>query len=111
MRHADKNRDPQGARKRAKSDSRTVNQRDFDCASDVNVGDEVQLSGVRYIVDEVTTPADYRERELHNIAAAMDQNGCHADLVCRRPRGRKLHLLRAYRNGAGVLLFRHVLSL
>jgi len=91
--------------------SPAVNPRDFACAPDVNVGDEVQLSGVRYLVDEVKTQADMRAEGLDRLADLMIKNSCYADLVCRRPRGRKLHLLRAYRNGAGILTFRHVLSL
>ena len=91
--------------------SRTVNPRDFDCAPDVNVGDEVQISGVRYLVDEVKTQADIRAEGLDRVADRMIQNGCHADLVCRRPRGSKLHLLRAFRTPQGPLIFRHVLSL
>ena len=90
---------------------KNINHRDFACAADVNVGDEVQLSGVRYLVDEVTTQSAVRAQGHANGADQMIRNGVHAALVCRRPRGSKLHLLRAFRNAAGVLVFRHVLSL
>lgn len=89
----------------------TTNPRDFACAPNVNVGDEIQLSGVRYLVGEVKTADDIRADGLDRLADRMIENGCYADLVCRRPRGSKLHLLRAFRNASGVLVFRHVLSL
>jgi len=89
----------------------TINHRDFACAPDVQAGDEIQLSGIRYLVDEVKTPAVLRAEGLNNLAAFMDRNGIYADLVCRRPRGSKRHLMRAFRNPSGVLLFRHILSL
>lgn len=93
--------------------SPAVNPRNFDCAPDVVVGDEVQLSGVRYLVDEVKTQADMRAEGLDRLADWIFPNGTvvHADLVCRRPRGSKLHLLRAFRTPQGPLIFRHVMSL
>ena len=91
--------------------SGTINQRDFDCAPDVKVGDEIQLSGTCYIVEDIATIADMTERGLTNLAARFAQHGVHAELVCRRPRGSKRHVLRAFRTPQGQLLFRHVLSL
>ena len=91
--------------------TKTTNHRDFDCAPDVQLGDEITLSSVTYLVEKVTTQADHRARGLNRVADLMIRNSCYADLQCRRRRGKKLHLLRAFRTPQGQLIFRHVLSL
>ena len=91
--------------------TKTTNHRDFDCAPDVQPGDEITISNVTYLVEKVRTHTDLRARGLDRIADLMIRNNCYADLQCRRRRGRKLHLLRAFRTPQGQLLFRHVLSL
>tara|TARA_Y100000310_G_scaffold323357_1_gene383570 strand:- start:2726 stop:3004 length:279 start_codon:yes stop_codon:yes gene_type:complete len=89
----------------------TPNGRDFDVAPDVRVGDEITILSVVYVVDEVSTPTDLRAKGLDRLADRMIRNSCHAELICRRRRGQKLHMLRAFRTPQGPLLFRHILSL
>ena len=85
--------------------------RDSDVAPDVRVGDEITILNVVYVVDEVATPADVRAQGLDRLADNMVRNSCHAELICRRRRGQKLHMVRAFRTPQGPLLFRHILSL
>ena len=88
------------------------NQRDFDCAATFKVGDPVTLANITYLIEDICTVADHRAAGRERLALLMERNRCVADLICRRPQGRKQHLLRAFNSASGTtFLFRHILSL
>ena len=59
----------------------------------------IKVKGIEYIV-EAQKNADDQDREgRHNVAKMMRQNGVAAQLVARRPKGKKLYFINAFENG------------
>ena len=64
--------------------------------------DEITLSGVTYVVEQVNTPSDHDAAGRPNVARLARQHGGVVDIVVRRKRGKKVHLLRTKKNSAGI---------
>ena len=88
------------------------NHRDFFVCTELELGMKIEILGVTYEVLEIHTPETYDERGLRNVARRAREHGMVADLICVRPRGNRLHNLRAHRPSAsGPMIVTYCLQL
>jgi|TARA_R100000329_G_C7570299_1_gene201838 hypothetical protein len=64
-----------------------------------NKTNQIKLNGTTYNVEEVVTTEQHRAEGRVNVANHRNQVGIVADLILRRPNGKKLHLAYTFANG------------
>jgi hypothetical protein len=82
--------------------------------TNINANATINVNGIDYVITETHTIEAMRSEGHGNMADWLQEQGVVAELICRRPRGQKLHLVRVINHRSKLIEgyeFSHVLSL